>query len=371
MYSVTDKFKAALVKSHVVVAKCEVYYGGASIYSLEVIDGQVTVDDVAFRRRYSIAIVDQDLIPQEANDLLNPEGPNEIRIYRGIDYRDGTDPEYVPLGVFGIESVQIDDSGEGLHIRIEGYDRAKKISDAAMVNAYTIANGTNVKTALEALAIFRYPAVEFSAAWDAYTTSATLPSTTLITGDNAWNKIQKLGLEALGADIYFDVDGKLTIVPVADPAGAPTVWTYMEGTQATFLYINKKLTTEDSPNYIVVFGEHPDNTAPIRGEAYDNNPSSPTYYLGPYGTRVKTYEGQSVKDATQATAWATAILNKNLGTSELVRFNAIVNPAHEVGDLIGIDRPRSKVLNVYVIDKLTIPLVVQRVMEVATRRRKV
>lgn len=371
MYPISEKFRAALVKNHTVVSKCEVYSAsGAFLQYINIIDGQVTVDDVAFRRRFTLAAVEENLIPGVATDLLSPEGGNEIRLYRGINFQDGTEPEYVPLGVFGIESVQLDDSGGGLHIRIEGYDRAKKLSDARMLNAYTIRDNTNVKTALEALAIFRYPGIEFSDSWRQYTTTATLPSTTLITGDDPWNKIRKLGLEALGSDIYFDVDGKLTIVPVADPYGQPTVWTYQEGADATFLYINKKLTTEDSPNYIIVFGENPDNDAPIRGQAYDSNPSSPTYYLGPYGTRVKTFEGQAVKTSTQATAWALALLNKLLGISELVRFNALVNPAHEVGDLIGIDRPRSKIYNVYTIDKLTIPLVPERVMEVATRRRK-
>lgn len=379
MYAISDKFKAALVKSHVVVSKAEVYGPtGSYLASLELIDGQVTVDDVELRRRYNLAIVDENYVPDTTfgadpnASLLNPELGNEIKLYRGIDFRDGTAPEYVPLGVFSIDDVQLDDSGQGLHIRVEGFDRSKKLSDAAMANTYNIANGTNVKTALQNLALFRYPDITFSAAWVAYTTTATLPSTTLITGDNPWNKIVKLGLEALGADIYFDVNGDLTIVPVADPSlGGATVWTYMEGSEATFLYINKRVTTQDSPNHIIVFGEHPDNTAPIRGEAFDSNPASPTYYLGPYGDRVKTYEGQAVKDATQATAWATAILNKTLGVSELVRFNAIVNPAHEVGDMIGIDRSRSKVSSIYVIDKLTIPLVAQRVMEVATRRRKI
>ncbi len=371
MYPLTDEFKAALVKSHVIISKCEVYTSaGVYLQNLDIFDGQVTVDDVAQRRRYTVALSDPNLVPQAATDLLNPEGGNEIKLYRGIRFSDGSE-QFIPLGVFGIEHVSIDDSGQGLFMRVEGWDRSKKLSDAKMINAYTIANGTNAKTALEALASFRYPGISYSASWVSYTTSATLPQITMVTGDNPWNKIQKLGLEALASDIYFDVGGELTIVPVVDPIGQPTIWTYEEGPTATFLYLNKNLTTEDSPNHIIVFGEHPDNSAPIRGEAFDSNVSSPTYYLGPYGDRVKVLEGQNVKDTTQATAWATAVLNKALGVSELVRFNAIVNPGHEVGDLIGIDRPRSKVLDVYVIDKLTIPLVPERVMEVSTRRRKI
>lgn len=371
MYPITPEFRAALVKSHTAIFRCEIWSpAGAFLQELDIMDGQITVDDVPFRRRYNVALASPDgLVPQDATDLLNPEGGNEVKLYRGIRFANGSN-QYIPLGVFGIEEVQIDDSGEGLHVRISGYDRAKKVSDAKMVNAYTIADGTNVKTALQALILARFPTVAFSSAWVSYSTTATLPRTTLVTGDDPWNKIQKIGLESLSADIYFDVGGELTIVPVADPSSVPTVWTYQEGPEATFLYFNKNLNTEDSPNHIIVFGEHPDNTDPIRGEAYDSNPSSPTRITGPYGDRVKVYEGQTVKTAGQATAWATAILNKTLGVSELVRFNAIVNPGHEVGDLIGIDRPRSRIYNVYVIDKLTIPLVIERAMEVATRRRK-
>lgn len=369
----SDAFKAAIKKSHVAVIKCEVYRSGAYMRDLDIIDGTVTIDDQPIRSRLSVGLTDPtgELVPEEAASLLGVVD-TELKVYRGIRFPDGTE-ELVPLGVFGIAETVIDDSGEGLHIRCTGYDRARKVIRAKMTNEYTIAAGTNYVTAIQSLLSFRYPEIVFAPTF--MTTSATTPQIVLTTGDDPWAKAQKMALEGLGADLYFDMNGECTCLPVPDPTTTPSSWHYAEGSEAMILYINRVLTNEETFNHIIVTAENPERSTPLRGEALDDNPSSPTYYGGSYGDVVDwIFTELAPANATQTTVneIASSILQKRLGFVDLVRFNSIVNPAHHLGDVITITREPSKLSStVHVIDKITIPLVIERPMDIATKKRRV
>jgi hypothetical protein len=372
MYGISDTFKTALKKSHTVVSKVELWKGGVYLQDLPISDGQVTVDDQPIRRRISVAVVDKNrtLLPRLPTDPMGVVD-SELRAYRGIKFVSGT-TEYVPLGVFDIATVVSDDSGEGLHIRVEGFDKARRVIRARMTNEYLIPAGTNYVTAIQDLLTFRYPDIQFGMF---NSTTLTTPQIVLKTGDDPWAKAQRMALEGLGCDIYFDVNGFCVCADVPDISAATSLWDYIEGSEATFLYINRSLTNEETFNHVIVTSENPERSLPLRAEAFDNNPFSPTYYLGPYGDVVDwVFSELSPGNATQATVdtIATAIYNKRLGFVELVRFNAIVNPAHEVGDTITITRANSQLVgDLYVIDKLTIPLLAERPMDASTRKRRV
>lgn len=369
MMSRTAKFDAAIKQSHRVVSKVEVLQSNVVVRELQVSDGNLTIQDEAIRRRCTLTLQDYDgtITPAQASDLFAPYG-TEVKLYRGIDFRDGTDPELIPLGVFGLSDVKTMDGGEAVSISIDGYDRARKVSVARMTTEYSVTG--NVKTAIGSLLQARYPSIEFSATWNSFTTTATMTSVVLSTGDDPWQFAQKVALEALACDLYFDGDGKLTITPVTDPSLAATEWTYAEGVDAMILSVSKRINNDNSYNHVVVTGEHPELAAPVRGEAKDNNPASPTYYLGNYGDVPVFFTSSFITTTGQANAAALARLNKELGATEDVGLNAIVHPAHEVGDAIAIVRTKSKINAVYIISKLTLPLTPDRSMYISTKSRK-
>jgi hypothetical protein len=134
------------------------------------------------------------------------------------------------------------------------------------------------------------------------------------------------------------------------------------------LYANKRYTDEEVYNYIVVTGEGSQGP-PVRGFARDENPYSPTYYLGEYGMHVLHIQSSMVTTAAQAGTMARAELNLRLGKAERIHFNSIVNPAHEHLDVIQIQRAKSKIDSIYMIDSMTIPLVPVRALDVMTRER--
>jgi hypothetical protein len=337
---------------------------------LDVESGNLSVADEPIRRRATLRtkLTSDELTPAVIGDLLSPT--SEFKLERGIKYNDGTS-EYIPLGVFGVSDVQMSWDGEEVQATIDGYDRARKIIRSRMPNEYAIASGTNIKTGLQSLLSSRYTALQYSPNWVSYTTVATFGSTMLSTGDDAWEFARRVALDTLGADIFFDNEGKLTIQTITNPATTQPVWTYSEGSQAMLLAASKRLNDEQTYNHVVVTGEQPEIGTPVRAEAYDNNPSSPTYYLGPIGDILYFQASEFIKTTAQALAAAEARLNKVLGQSEEVRITSLPHPAHDVGDVIAVVSPRVKIDSVYVMDSFNIGLGHDQAMNVNTRKRRV
>ncbi len=367
MYPVSSAFVATLKQSHTMVTKCELWTGlGTYIMDLDIYGGQVNVQDSAIRRYTQMELGDPsgDLTPASATDLLAPYG-NEFRVFRGLVLSTGTE-ELVPLGRFPVSSFVLYDSGGGFTIVLYGSDYARSVGRAKLPNDYQIAAGTNFGTAIQSLISYRRPSTVFNFE----SIVATTPTMVISAGADPWEQAQKMA-EACGCELFFDVLGVCTLKSVPDPDADDPIWTYDEGSEATILYLDKHMTNDDTFNHVVRTGEHTSNSVPVRGEAVDDNPTSPTYYLGPYGDVVDYQSSQLITTSGQALAAAQADLNKSKGAVEDVSFNAIVNPAHDIDDVIAIKRAFSKIDNTYVIDRITVPLTPDASMSVSTRSRTV
>jgi len=62
-------------------------------------------------------------------------------------------------------------------------------------------------------------------------------------------------------------------------------------------------------------------------------------------------------------------LRQTLGYIEWLSLTSIVNPAHDALDTIQVVRGASKINSRYTVDKITIPLVEERGMDMQVRRR--
>jgi hypothetical protein len=270
------------------------------------------------------------------------------------------------LGVFRITQVEAEDSGSTVRLAIRGSDRSIVVADAKLINAYNIAVGTNYATAIKNLLASSVPQLTFNFAATTYTT----PAIALVPGDDPWAKAIDMA-SAIGMDLAFDAFGVCTLKPIPDPTQNPVVWTYAEGQQAMILDLRKDFDSKDSYNYVVVDGENSSNTAPIRGVAFDNASTSPTYYLGPYGRRVHYVKSSAVTTQAQADAMAAGLLLLGLGTQEGANFPAIVHPAHQEDDVVQITRQRMSTNARYALDSIVIPLEAGTALQATTRKRMV
>lgn len=364
MWDVTDAFKARVVESHAICTRCEVFQDQTWIADLEISDGQVTMDYNAERqRRCQITLGDPtgSLTPRTLSDMLATAG-NEIKLYRGVYLLDGS-TEHVPLGVFNISDADVTDSGDGRTITIRGFDRSRKVSVNKFEAPYVVPEGITYSVAIQALIQNRYPKAQFSMDTTPFLTTQSV----LDTDRDPWKAAMSLARDQ-GCDLFFDGNGIVKCRPTIDPATAAVQWDYAEGENATVLSVNKRWLDETLYNYIIVTGESADKQ-PVSAIASDRDPSSPTFIEGPHGRHVYTYNSSSISNAIQAQVVADSLLYSFLGSYETIRFNAVVNPAHEPGDVITLRRDAIGVNARYAIDKITIPMVAIRAMECTLRQR--
>jgi hypothetical protein len=367
MYVISEAFRTALTKSHRIKTRCDVVRNNNVLATLEVLTGFVRVDvNNDIWRRGTVRLTDPTggLVPADAADLLAPYG-NELKLYRGIakEYLSGaTADELVPLGVLRIADTTVYDSGDGLEIEINAYDRSRAVRRARFEDTYNILAGTNYAIAIQKLLTSRVPNLVFNFP----STTITAPSMTWDPGDDPWNAANRLATD-LGWVIYFDQNGICTAAAVTDPTVSTPVWRYIEGEDAVFNYVSRRYNDEEVVNYWIVTGESTENAVPVRGVAYDDVPTSPTY-VGSYGRVVATFTDKGIKTAAQAQSVAQAKLNLSRGASEELSLNTIVNPAHEPLDVVEVQRAKSRVNGRYILDALTIPLEAEQALPVECRR---
>lgn len=366
----TAEFLAEIRRSHHVYSYVDVVSSSQEVKRLSATGGGVTEDATAeIRRRCSITVVDAtgDLTPRGVQDLLTPYG-TELRPYRGVIYADGT-VEVMPLGVFRISQVDVDDSvGGSPDIRIEAYDRSRKIIRDKFDEPYPVAEGTNVVDAIKALIERTYPDAEYDAISTTMTTTAPL---VYDANTSPWDAVNQLAI-SVGCEVYFDARGRVVIAPPADIDALPAPsFTYVEGRGCTMTNISSKFTDDPGFNGIVLTGESVgDETPPVRAVVWDDEPTSPTYHLGPYGEVPDFVTDPNVKTAEEAENAARSLLQGRLGFSDQLSITAWPNPAQNAGDVVQVERERSGATGLYAVDSITTPLSAKEAGTMTVRKKR-
>lgn len=340
---------------------------------------------------------DDQLVPENAFDPLTPFG-NELRLWRGIrvtserllnysllnaDYNnysalagvstygtlaqateEVTADELVPLGVFIITNIGMSQEQGGVKIQVSGQDRSLKISRNRWTQPYTVAKGTNVVTAIQQLLEDR---------WDDVKTSFVPSSDTvnrmvfgLETDNDPWADAQRLA-KSCGLELYFDGTGTARLEPAREYDGATADETYIEDVEAMLLSISRNLSVEQTYNGVIVTGESTSEDAVYRGEAWDEDPASPTYRYGPFGQVPKFLSLPALSSAAIANRTASAELAKSKGAQEAIEWAQITDPSLTAGDVIAVKNTATKVDRMLVIDRLTIPLRATEPMKAVAR----
>jgi hypothetical protein len=369
MIGTSDRFASALALSHQVTATATLIAGGVGLVDLPIASGSVNLDGTAATRAslsldLAIGANDLDLIPDVATDMLAPYG-NEIAVRRGLIYTDGT-TETVGLGIFRIDEVDIDD-GDELRVSISGLDRSAIIIEAVFETSGNVAADTNVADAIEAVIAEVYPVTT-----DFVDTDVTLPELHYEAGDDRWDFARGCA-EAAQCSLYFDGDGTLVMRPL--PQALTPVYSITEGEGGTLLGASKRWGRGDACNRVVVTGENASED-PVSGEATDDTPGSPTLYGGPFGRVTFAYSSSFITDNDQADSVAQTILTQKLGTGQQISFDALVNPALEPFDTVGVRREQIGIggenrEELHILDSISVPLTHDGTMTGQTRVARV
>jgi hypothetical protein len=371
MYPVTDTFLSSVRKSHISKVKVEIYDAatGTILSEASPISGEVTIDSRrSIRRQCSLEFVDTNgtLVPTNNKSSVLLPFNREVKIYRGVQYLDGTE-ELVPLGVFQITTVDVSDSGAGVKISIQGSDRSLRISKAKWTNHdFYIEDATPKETAIAQILKNRYPNVKTDFPATNQVTSLIYP--TLDQSSDPWKEALKIA-ESAAMDLYFDENGTARMRPIPDPDLGKALIEYTDGEDSVVTQLGRNLSSDESYNHVVYTGEGTNLTIGVIGEAFDNNPSSPTY-VTTYGSVPLFKSSPNILTVAEAEEAARAELKKVIGASEKITWDQIVNPAHDVYDLVKVVRPSSGVDRTLMLDAITIPLAPTATMNAIGRSRR-
>lgn len=382
MWPVTDTFKAAIRQSHKVQTRVEVFVEGSFVSLMYPNDGSVNVDARrSVRRTLSLSLVDSDrtLTPGQGatSGLLTPYG-TELAVYRGIAYEDGT-TELVPLGVFVVTQVEVTEDADGESISVQASDRSIRISRNKFLDPYQISSGTSLESGLGQLLRDRWVDVDT----DFPVTGVTLPKVVIDaqSGNDPWAAAVSIA-EAFGYDLAFSPDGIARLEVIPDPIADDPDEVYQDGTEAVLTSLTRTFDSSRSYNGVVVSSQGTTNTVPVRAIAWDENPNSVTYRYGAFGEVPFFYESSLITTSEQATQTALALLRKATGVAEAVSWGQIVNPAHDVLDIVRIKRSPARSDEggeavttpldlVLLIDRLDVPLGPEGVMTAVARTQEV
>jgi len=355
MYSASATFSSTVVGDHIVIAKAEVWNQDQKLATLNVDKGSVKVDaKSAIRRTCSVHLVTDrttaNLVPNTGFDTLSPFG-NELRLYRGIRYPDGTD-EYVPLGVFIMTDIGISDSNEGVEITVEGEDRSLKVSRNKWLEPYQVTNGS-LEDAIQDLLEDRFDDVETNFP----VTNVTINQVVLgaENENDPWKDAVEL-CELVGFDLFFDANGIVTMRQFPSLDGAVVVASYVEGDNSTITSIKRNISSKETYNGVIYTIEGSEVETPIRVEAWDEDTTSPTYRFGVFGEAPTFITSSLLTTEAQALRAAYSLLNRFIGAQETIAWNGLVDPTLDANDVVYIRNTGAKIDRVVIIDSLEIPL---------------
>lgn len=361
MYPVSDAFRAAVVSGHQqVVARVSAMLGSQVVDELAFDSGSVTIDgrrDGA-RRSLSLSCTPEDSVWS----ILNTPGI-ELFVQRGLVI-DGAE-ELVPLGMFVIDA-DIDEDADG-KVSVSAADRSQRISRNGWEDPYAVAAGTDVGTAIAAILTDRWPEcpIGFS------TLGVTVAAQVVFQADaesDPWKDAKALA-EAVGYELYFDGTGTAQVMAVPDPMSAPVAATYYGGEQSIVVEQTRTSILSAVRNGVIARGEGSDVDVPLRGVAWDDDPTSPTYIYGPLGKIPAHIASPLLTTQEACDAAAATHLSKIRGRSEQLAWSLIANPAHDAFDVIEFDEDGTR--RRFMLDALTVPLLVTEAMPATARETRV
>lgn len=278
--------------------------------------------------------------------------PLEVRVST-----DASTNEMCPLGVFVITESTVRQSSDpqtgGVTVALVGVDRSELISQYKWEDIYIVPGGITVDSAIALIILNRLPGCELNFTSTPHVTNRLLLGTSQ--GSDPWQDAQDLAT-SIGFELFFDARGVCVLRPVPDPAIGTAVWDFSTATNPTIVEAIKKLTVAATYNIVVAQGESSGDTAPVSATAYNDDPASPTYWLGKFGKRTVYFTSPMLKTVQQCQDAADALINLVKGASENADLQVVPMPALEPGDVVAITVNGAKILGRFLVNQLTTPM---------------
>lgn len=320
------------------------------------VDGNVDVDITRLTRRtFSATVLNED-------GIWSPDGAyggtfyvnRLVRFWRGIAY--GDYEEVVPIGVFAIDSADVEVERGMSMVVLSGSDLWKKLGKSVFPKARSWAANTYLNTIIadicdEVGLTFRNLDPLLSRT-DTY--RRVMRKFSVEQGDNRGEALARLATGNY-LDIYFDQLGFLTTQDFKSPGDAAVVYAYGPEANNNLVTVKASYTDDNLYNTVLVIGTA-DKENIVTSRISDTNPQSVTN-VSRIGERVFIHEDDTIGSQTVADKVAESLFYKHVLVNEDITLEVICNPAFEGNDVIKISETDfSKLDNTYRLKAFTIPL---------------
>lgn len=338
----SDRFYRELRQSHTPSIRVEVWYDGALVIDDLPITGgtiQLDADDLSRATLSGLTFPDTDmsLIPDSTNPKISVYG-HELKIYRGIRYREGPVVETVEevlMGIFRVQSHQADEfwarpGGEeyyspaqweyrGSEVSVDGIDRSANIMDYRLTNPSQPTVGYTVGQELDALC-FGVIGLDTSN-FAAIGANAVLGTTDIKYQEDRGQAIADLA-DYINCRAFVTREGELRLEKFAE---LPDSLVGTERELPPVVDISTSNTRDGIYNAVVARGEAIDNIYPVQAIAYDMDMSKPTYWGGPFGN-VPYFFNSPILGTTEAAELAAETRLTNVIKDRSRKFSVTTPP---------------------------------------------
>jgi len=346
---------------------CDAYLGGSLVLELSLTGGSVSADArrSVLRTAESLTFAPlDDYTHAEIYDVLTLPGL-ELQIQRGFVLADGSEV-MAALGRFVVDEVSYQRTPAGSELSVSGSDLSVRIARARWTEPYSIASGTGLAEALADLLRDRWGLVNTSGIL-ATVCPDTLSAKAVFEAGAAsdpWSDACNLA-DAHGYVLYFDPTGIATIRPAPSLSGAAPVYAFAAGATAIITEATRVSPVQQIYNGVIATGEGSEIEAPVRGEAWDDDPSSPTYRYGPLGSVPYFFSSPLLTTTEMCETAAASRLAAILGRVEQLSWSHIPHPGLAPLDVVSV--ALEAVTRTYILDAVTIPLAASGAMTAVAR----
>ena len=356
MLTATPLFSKALVDSHQALTRVALLKPGSSsgftaAGTFTVTAGSMDIDCTRnVWRSMNVTLAAETTALKAALHAI--DGTCRLKVERGLRFYDGTE-EWIQIGLMQVQDSDVNQhdavatvTAQDLGSLVEGYDLITPYAPIAtdgtklttiaaiqdLVNAAIVWDGT--------------PAWAIDPALDATVT----PSDGTVFTGSRWGAIQMLAT-SIGAVCHAGVDGTWHLRSAKTSTGRPLP--INPGAGGTL--VNYSLSRSRAEQY---------NGVPLRWDGptigglvfqVDNDPASPTYWLGPFGKHSRAEETNDVIETeAQAIEAATALLDQYKGRASKLSFTSVHNPLLEPLDKVSLRVATG--IQTHIIDSISYPL---------------
>jgi len=355
----SDRFLNALMDSHAINSRAELYYNNALVGDLPLVSGTVSGDRSGSVRRTANIVVDPNVARDKVmGPLIHPYG-SRVKCYRGLYYPDGS-PEEVQVFYGRIDSVSTSLGG----VTLQCSDLAADIVDARF--SKTTKPSDLVPAPASSKVVDVAKAVILDASPSA-TVSIDLPAADpmypiLVGPTTSWTSERSDAMDSLctqvGCEWFADMFGTFHIkaLPAAIPTDVTPEWIVDTGDNGVLVDRVRNIDRSGVFNQVFVEGTPVNGTLPARGEAHDTNSSSPTYFGGPFGKVPTFYSGQAVRTNPEANALAAKLLATAVSSVRAVQVTCVANPKIQLAEVVKVFTRNANVDGLYYVQSFQLPL---------------